>query len=35
MADPDVLPAHEYRFHGLASRVRMLLAHHERRCEEE
>lgn len=30
----EVLPAHEYRFHGLADRVRMLLAHHERRCEE-
>ena len=30
----EALPAHEYRFHGLASRVRMLLAHHERRCEE-
>jgi hypothetical protein len=28
------LPAHEYRFHGLADRVRMLLAHHERRCDE-
>jgi len=25
---------HEYRFHGLADRVRMLLAHHERRCDE-
>src|SRR5690349_14112645 len=30
----EALPAHEYRFHGLADRVRMLLAHHERRCEE-
>lgn len=30
----EALPAHEYRFHGLASRVRMLLAHHERRCQE-
>jgi glyoxylase-like metal-dependent hydrolase (beta-lactamase superfamily II) len=30
----EALPAHEYRFHGLASRVRMLLAHHERRCDE-
>ena len=30
----EALPAHEYRFHGLASRVRMLLAHHQRRCEE-
>ncbi|HUL28079.1 MAG TPA: MBL fold metallo-hydrolase [Streptosporangiaceae bacterium] len=30
----EALPAHEYRFRGLAGRVRMLLAHHERRCEE-
>jgi glyoxylase-like metal-dependent hydrolase (beta-lactamase superfamily II) len=30
----EALPAHEYRFHGLADRVRLLLAHHERRCEE-
>ena len=30
----EALPAHECRFHGLASRVRMLLAHHERRCDE-
>ncbi len=30
----EVLPAHEYRFSGLADRVRMLLAHHDRRCEE-
>jgi glyoxylase-like metal-dependent hydrolase (beta-lactamase superfamily II) len=30
----EALPAHEYRFHGLASRVRMLLAHHEKRCDE-
>ena len=30
----EALPGHEYRFHGLASRVRMLLAHHERRCDE-
>jgi hypothetical protein len=30
----EALPAHEYRFQGLADRVRMLLAHHERRCEE-
>jgi glyoxylase-like metal-dependent hydrolase (beta-lactamase superfamily II) len=30
----EALPAHEYRFHGLASRVKMLLAHHERRCDE-
>jgi glyoxylase-like metal-dependent hydrolase (beta-lactamase superfamily II) len=30
----EALPAHEYRFHGLPSRVRMLLAHHERRCDD-
>lgn len=30
----EALPAHEYRFHGLADRVRILLAHHDRRCEE-
>jgi glyoxylase-like metal-dependent hydrolase (beta-lactamase superfamily II) len=30
----EALPAHEYRFAGLAARVRMLLAHHERRCDE-
>jgi glyoxylase-like metal-dependent hydrolase (beta-lactamase superfamily II) len=30
----EVLPAHEYRFHGLADRVRTLAAHHERRCQE-
>jgi len=30
----EALPAHEYRFAGLTDRVRMLLAHHERRCEE-
>jgi len=30
----EALPAHEYRFIGLASRVGMLLAHHERRCDE-
>ncbi|HEX9031262.1 MAG TPA: MBL fold metallo-hydrolase [Streptosporangiaceae bacterium] len=30
----EALPAHEYRFTGLANRVRVLLAHHERRCEE-
>ena len=30
----EALPAHEYRFHGLADRVRILLAHHERRCDE-
>ncbi|MGN6679416.1 MAG: MBL fold metallo-hydrolase [Streptosporangiaceae bacterium] len=30
----EALPAHEYRFIGLASRVRVLLAHHQRRCDE-
>jgi glyoxylase-like metal-dependent hydrolase (beta-lactamase superfamily II) len=30
----EALPAHEYRFHGLADRVRILQAHHDRRCEE-
>lgn len=30
----EALPAHEYRFHGLADRARMLLAHHDRRCAE-
>jgi glyoxylase-like metal-dependent hydrolase (beta-lactamase superfamily II) len=30
----EALPAHEYRFHGLAGRARMLLAHHDRRCAE-
>jgi glyoxylase-like metal-dependent hydrolase (beta-lactamase superfamily II) len=30
----EALPAHEYRFHGLADRTRMLLAHHDRRCAE-
>src|SRR5260370_14120538 len=30
----EALPAHEYRFAGLAARVKMLLAHHERRCDE-
>lgn len=30
----EALPAHEYRFRGLASRVRMLTEHHERRCAE-
>ena len=33
-AAAEALPAHEYRFAGLATRVKMLLAHHERRCEE-
>lgn len=30
----EALPAHEYRFRGLADRIRILLAHHDRRCEE-
>lgn len=30
----DVLPAHEYRFQGLALRTRALQQHHERRCQE-
>jgi glyoxylase-like metal-dependent hydrolase (beta-lactamase superfamily II) len=30
----EALPAHEYRFAGLASRARMLQAHHDRRCGE-
>ena len=30
----EVLPAHEYRFSGLADRVRVLLEHHERRADE-
>ncbi len=32
----EALPAHEYRFRGLRarSRSRMLIAHHERRCDE-
>jgi glyoxylase-like metal-dependent hydrolase (beta-lactamase superfamily II) len=30
----EALPAHEYRFAGLAARVRTLLGHHERRCAE-
>jgi glyoxylase-like metal-dependent hydrolase (beta-lactamase superfamily II) len=33
-AEAEALPAHEYRFHGLADRVRILLAHHEGRCDE-
>lgn len=32
--DHDALPAHEYRFHGLAERTDQLLAHHAQRCEE-
>jgi glyoxylase-like metal-dependent hydrolase (beta-lactamase superfamily II) len=30
----EALPAHEYRFSGLADRVRILRAHHDRRCQE-
>lgn len=30
----EVLPAHEYRFRGVADRVQMLLRHHRRRCYE-
>lgn len=30
----EALPAHEYRFTGLAARVETLLAHHEERCGE-
>lgn len=30
----EALPAHEYRFRGLADRVRILLEHHDRRCQE-
>ncbi|TQS42727.1 MBL fold metallo-hydrolase [Cryptosporangium phraense] len=32
--DHDVLPAHEYRFRGLAARTSELIAHHEERCRE-
>lgn len=32
--DHDVLPAHEYRFRGLAARVGQLVEHHEARCVE-
>jgi hypothetical protein len=32
--DAEVLPAHEWRFRGLSSRVDQLLAHHQERCEE-
>ncbi len=32
--ETDVLPAHEYRFRGLALRTRALQQHHERRCRE-
>lgn len=30
----EALPAHEYRFRGIADRVRVLHAHHGRRCDE-
>jgi glyoxylase-like metal-dependent hydrolase (beta-lactamase superfamily II) len=30
----EILPAHEYRFVGISSRVAQLLEHHERRCAE-
>lgn len=32
--DHDALPAHEYRFRGLAARARQLREHHDRRCAE-
>lgn len=32
--DHDALPAHEYRFRGLAARSRELREHHDRRCAE-
>lgn len=32
--DHDALPAHEYRFRGLAARAAELLEHHEQRCAE-
>ncbi|EXG81492.1 Zn-dependent hydrolase, glyoxylase [Cryptosporangium arvum DSM 44712] len=32
--DHDALPAHEYRFRGLAARTAELIAHHEERCRE-
>lgn len=32
--DHDVLPAHEYRFRGLAVRTRQLREHHHQRCDE-
>jgi glyoxylase-like metal-dependent hydrolase (beta-lactamase superfamily II) len=32
--DHDALPAHEYRFRGLAVRTRQLREHHEQRCSE-
>nr|WP_042185219.1 MBL fold metallo-hydrolase [Kibdelosporangium sp. MJ126-NF4]CEL16622.1 hypothetical protein [Kibdelosporangium sp. MJ126-NF4]CTQ89027.1 hypothetical protein [Kibdelosporangium sp. MJ126-NF4] len=32
--DVEVLPAHEYRFHGVASRTLALIEHHRERCDE-
>lgn len=32
--DAEALPAHEYRFRGVAARARQLRAHHDLRCEE-
>lgn len=32
--DHDALPAHEYRFRGIAARTRQLIEHHEHRCAE-
>jgi glyoxylase-like metal-dependent hydrolase (beta-lactamase superfamily II) len=32
--DHDALPAHQYRFHGLAARAEQLVAHHRERCAE-
>ena len=32
--DHDALPAHEYRFRGLAARTRQLREHHDARCQE-
>lgn len=34
LPDCDVLPAHEYRFRGVADRARQLMAHHEDRLDE-
>jgi glyoxylase-like metal-dependent hydrolase (beta-lactamase superfamily II) len=32
--DAEVLPAHEYRFHGVARRTLALIQHHRERCDE-
>ncbi|CAM3719447.1 MBL fold metallo-hydrolase [Kibdelosporangium persicum] len=32
--DAEVLPAHEYRFHGVARRTLALIRHHQDRCDE-